>query len=159
MLEWRLKALHHWLTLKKPNWSTVKYPAIDYQDIIYFSAPKSMKDGPQSLADVDPELLRTYEKLGVPLHERERLAGVAVDAVFDSVSVGTTYKDKLAELRIIFGSFSDAVREHPDLVQQYLGTVVPYSDKILCSAKCSRVFRRLVLLHPTWPHRRSTQQS
>lgn len=133
MLEWRLKAFHHWLTLKKPNWSTVKYPAIDYQDIIYFSAPKSMKDGPQSLADVDPELLRTYEKLGVPLHERERLAGVAVDAVFDSVSVGTTYKDKLAELGIIFGSFSDAVREHPDLVQQYLGSVVPYSDNFFAA--------------------------
>jgi len=133
MLEWRLKAFRHWLTLKEPSWSTVKYPAIDYQDIIYFSAPKSMQDGPKSLDEVDPELLRTYEKLGVPLHERERLAGVAVDAVFDSVSVGTTYKHKLAELGIIFGSFSDAVREHPDLVQQYLGSVVPYSDNFFAA--------------------------
>ncbi len=133
MLEWRLKAFRHWLTLKEPTWSTVKYPAIDYQDIIYYSAPKSMKDGPKSLADVDPELLRTYEKLGVPLHERERLAGVAVDAVFDSVSVGTTYKDKLSALGIIFGSFSDAVREHPELVRQYLGSVVPYADNFFAA--------------------------
>ncbi|MEO7399639.1 MAG: Fe-S cluster assembly protein SufB [Polaromonas sp.] len=133
MLEWRLKAFRHWLTLKEPSWSTVKYPAIDYQDIIYYSAPKSMKDGPKSLADVDPELLRTYEKLGVPLHERERLAGVAVDAVFDSVSVGTTYKDKLSALGIIFGSFSDAVREHPELVRQYLGSVVPYADNFFAA--------------------------
>jgi Fe-S cluster assembly protein SufB len=133
MLEWRLKAFRHWLTMEEPSWSTVKYPVIDYQDIIYYSAPKSMKDGPKSLDEVDPELLRTYEKLGVPLHERERLAGVAVDAVFDSVSVGTTYKDKLAELGIIFGSFSDAVREHPDLVQQYLGSVVPHSDNFFAA--------------------------
>lgn len=128
MLEWRLKAFRHWLTMTEPDWSTARYPAIDYQDIIYYSAPKSMKDRPKSLADVDPELLRTYEKLGVPLKEREMLAGVAVDAVFDSVSVGTTFKDKLGELGIIFGSFSDAVREHPDLVQQYLGSVVSYTD-------------------------------
>jgi Fe-S cluster assembly protein SufB len=128
MLEWRLKAYRHWLTMTEPNWSTARYPAIDYQDIIYYSAPKSMKDRPQSLAEVDPELLRTYEKLGVPLHERELLAGVAVDAVFDSVSVGTTFKKKLGELGIIFGSFSDAVREHPELVQRYLGSVVPYTD-------------------------------
>lgn len=133
MLEWRLKAFHHWMTMKEPVWSTVKYPLINYQDIIYYSAPKSMKDGPQSLDDVDPELLRTYEKLGVPLHERERLAGVAVDAVFDSVSVGTTYKSKLAELGIIFGSFSDAVREHPDLVRQHLGSVVPYGDNFFAA--------------------------
>jgi Fe-S cluster assembly protein SufB len=133
MLEWRLKALRHWLTMKEPDWSTARYPAIDYQDIIYYSAPKSLKDRPKSLADVDPELLRTYEKLGVPLKEREMLAGVAVDAVFDSVSVGTTFKDKLAELGIIFGSFSDAVQEHPDLVQQYLGSVVPYTDNFFAS--------------------------
>lgn len=133
MLEWRLKAFRHWLTLKEPSWSTVKYPTIDYQDIIYYSAPKSVKDGPKSLADVDPELLRTYEKLGVPLQERERLAGVAVDAVFDSVSVGTTYKDKLSELGIIFGSFSDAAREHPELVRQYLGSVVPYADNFFAA--------------------------
>ena len=133
MLEWRLKAFRHWLTMAEPAWSTVKYPPIDYQDIIYYSAPKSMKDRPQSLDEVDPELLRTYEKLGVPLHERERLAGVAVDAVFDSVSVGTTYKDKLAELGIIFCSFSEAVREHPGLVQQYLGSVVPHSDNFFAA--------------------------
>ncbi len=128
MLEWRLKAYRHWLTMTEPDWSTARYPKIDYQDIIYYSAPKSLKDRPQSLDDVDPELLRTYEKLGVPLHEREMLAGVAVDAVFDSVSVGTTFKKKLAELGIIFGAFSDAVREHPELVRQYLGSVVPYTD-------------------------------
>ena len=133
MLEWRLKAFRHWLTLTEPSWSTARYPAIDYQDIIYYSAPKSMKDGPKSLDQVDPELLRTYEKLGIPLREREMLAGVAVDAVFDSVSVGTTFKDKLAELGIIFGSFSDAVREHPDLVQQYLGSVVPYTDNFFAA--------------------------
>jgi Fe-S cluster assembly protein SufB len=133
MLEWRLKAYRHWLTMSEPKWSTARYPAVDYQDIIYYSAPKSMQDRPQSLADVDPELLRTYEKLGVPLKEREMLAGVAVDAVFDSVSVGTTFKDKLAELGIIFGSFSDAVREHPDLVQQYLGSVVPYTDNFFAA--------------------------
>ena len=133
MLAWRLKAFRHWLTMTEPTWSTVKYPPIDYQDIIYYSAPTSLKDRPKSLDEVDPELLRTYEKLGVPLHERERLAGVAVDAVFDSVSVGTTYKDKLAELGIIFCSFSEAVREHPELVQQYLGSVVPYSDNFFAA--------------------------
>ncbi len=133
MLEWRLKAYRHWLTMTEPNWQMAKYPPIDYQDIIYYSAPKSLKDRPKSLDEVDPELLRTYEKLGVPLHERERLAGVAVDAVFDSVSVGTTYKDKLAELGIIFCSFSEAVQEHPDLVQKYLGSVVPSSDNFFAA--------------------------
>ena len=133
MLEWRLKAFRHWLTMTEPDWSTARYPKNDYQDIIYYSAPKSLKDRPKSLADVDPELLRTYEKLGVPLKEREMLAGVAVDAVFDSVSVGTTFKDKLGELGIIFGSFSDAVQEHPDLVQQYLGSVVPYTDNFFAA--------------------------
>jgi Fe-S cluster assembly protein SufB len=128
MLEWRLKAFRHWLTMTEPHWSSAKYPRIDYQDIIYYSAPKSLNDRPKSLDEVDPELLRTYEKLGVPLKEREMLAGVAVDAVFDSVSVGTTFKEKLNQLGIIFGSFSDAVREHPDLVQEYLGSVVPYTD-------------------------------
>ncbi len=133
MLEWRLKAFRHWLTLEEPDWQKAKYPKIDYQDIIYYAAPKSMKEAPRSLDEVDPELLRTYEKLGVPLHERARLAGVAVDAVFDSVSVGTTYKDKLAELGIIFCAFSEAVREHPDLVQEYLGSVVPYSDNFFAA--------------------------
>ncbi|MDQ3259735.1 MAG: Fe-S cluster assembly protein SufB [Pseudomonadota bacterium] len=128
LLEWRLKAYRHWLTLTPPTWSHVHYPPIDFQEIIYYSAPKSQKDGPKSLDDVDPELLRTYEKLGIPLQERAILAGVAVDAVFDSVSVATTFKDKLAEKGIIFGSFSDAVKTHPDLVKQYLGAVVPYQD-------------------------------
>ncbi|HEY7944673.1 MAG TPA: Fe-S cluster assembly protein SufB [Casimicrobiaceae bacterium] len=128
MLEWRLKALRHWLTMTEPNWANLRHPPIDFQDIIYYSAPKSRKPGPSSLDEVDPELLRVYEKLGVPLKEREMLSGVAVDAVFDSVSVGTTFKAKLAELGIIFGSFSEAVQEHPDLVRQYLGSVVPYTD-------------------------------
>ena len=128
LLEWRLKAYRHWLTLTPPTWPHVHYPAIDFQEIIYYSAPKSQKDGPKSLDDVDPELLKTYEKLGIPLQERAILAGVAVDAVFDSVSVATTFKDKLAEKGIIFGSFSEAVKTHPDLVKQYLGTVVPYQD-------------------------------
>ncbi|CAB1370956.1 Fe-S cluster assembly protein SufB [Denitratisoma oestradiolicum] len=128
MLAWRLQAYRHWLTLTEPRWSTVEHPPIDYQDISYYAAPRSQTDGPRSLADVDPELLRTYEKLGVPLQERELLAGVAVDAVFDSVSVATTYKEKLAGLGIIFCSFSEAVQEHPELVRQYLGSVVPYTD-------------------------------
>ncbi len=133
MLEWRLAAFRHWLTMTEPNWATVRHPPIDYQDIIYYSAPKSQKDGPKSLDDVDPELLRVYEKLGVPLKEREMLAGVAVDAVFDSVSVGTTFKAKLGELGIIFCSFSEAVQEHPDLVKQYLGSVVPYTDNFFAA--------------------------
>ena len=133
MLEWRLAAYRHWLTLSEPGWSTVRHPPINYQGISYYSAPNSRKNGPQSLADVDPELLRTYEKLGVPLQERELLAGVAVDAVFDSISVATTFKDKLAELGIIFCSFSEAVREHPELVRQYLGSVVPYTDNFFAT--------------------------
>ena len=128
LLQWRLAAYRHWLTLEPPTWSSVSHPPIDFQDISYYSAPKSQSDGPKSLAEVDPELLRTYERLGVPLHERELLAGVAVDAVFDSVSVATTFKAQLAELGIVFGSFSDAVREHPELVRRYLGSVVPYAD-------------------------------
>jgi Fe-S cluster assembly protein SufB len=133
MLEWRLNAYRHWLTMTEPDWAHVHHSPIDYQDISYYSAPKSQKDGPKSLDEVDPELLRVYEKLGVPLKERERLAGVAVDAVFDSVSVGTTFKTKLAELGIIFGSFSEAVKEHPDLVQEYLGSVVPYTDNFFAA--------------------------
>ena len=128
MLEWRLKAFRHWLTMKEPAWPHVHYPPIDYQGSVYYSAPKKKGDGPRSLDEVDPKLLETYEKLGIPLKERERLAGVAVDAVFDSVSVGTTFKKQLAEKGIIFCSFSDAVREHPNLVKKYLGTVVPYTD-------------------------------
>lgn len=128
MLAWRLKAFRHWQTLKTPEWSSVHYPPIDYQIISYYSAPKKKGDGPKSLDEVDPELLRTYKKLGIPLQEQELLAGVAVDAVFDSVSVATTFKAKLAEKGIIFCPFSEAVHEHPDLLQQYLGTVVPYRD-------------------------------
>jgi len=128
MLEWRLQAYRRWLTMTEPAWAQVKYPPIDFQDIVYYSAPKKKTDGPKSLDEVDPELLRTYEKLGVPLHERARLAGVAVDAVFDSVSVATTFKKQLGEHGIIFCSFSEAVKEHPELVQQYLGSVVPQGD-------------------------------
>ncbi len=120
LLEWRLKAFRHWQTMEEPRWPNVKYPPIDYQAIVYYSAPKQNKPL-KSLDEVDPELLRTYEKLGIPLREQEWLAGVAVDAVFDSVSVATTFKEKLKELGIIFCSFSEAVREHPDLVRKYLG--------------------------------------
>jgi len=127
LLQWRLRSYRHWLTMKEPTWAKVHYPPIDYQNIIYFSAPKQ-RAGPASLDDVDPELLKTYEKLGIPLREREALAGIAVDAVFDSVSVATTFKEKLAEMGIIFCSFSEAVREHPELVQRYLGSVVPATD-------------------------------
>jgi Fe-S cluster assembly protein SufB len=125
---WRLKAYRHWLTLPVPTWQFVKYPPIDFQDITYYSAPKQKGDAPKSLDEVDPKLLETYEKLGIPLRERGRLAGVAVDAVFDSVSVGTTYREQLAEKGIIFCSFSEAVKEHPELVKKYLGSVVPYTD-------------------------------
>ncbi|HZC00913.1 MAG TPA: Fe-S cluster assembly protein SufB, partial [Gammaproteobacteria bacterium] len=122
LLEWRLAALRHWLTMTEPKWATVQHPPIDYQAISYYSAPRSKNDGPKSLDEVDPKLLETYEKLGIPLRERELLAGVAVDAVFDSVSVATTFKEKLAEAGVIFCSFSEAVQRHPDLVRQYLGT-------------------------------------
>ncbi|MCH7931339.1 MAG: Fe-S cluster assembly protein SufB [Proteobacteria bacterium] len=132
LLEWRLKAYRHWLTMAEPNWARVGYPPIDYQDAYYYSAPK-MQDRPKSLDEVDPELLRTYEKLGIPLKEQEMLAGVAVDAVFDSVSVATTFKEKLAGIGVIFGSFSEAVQEHPDLVRKYLGSVVPYADNFFAT--------------------------
>ncbi len=133
LLEWRLKAYRHWLTMTEPTWQNVHYPPIDYQSIIYYAAPKSKNSGPQTLADVDPELMKTYEKLGIPLHERGALAGVAVDAVFDSVSVATTFKARLNEMGVLFCSFSEAVREHPDLVQKYLGSVVPYSDNFFAT--------------------------
>jgi Fe-S cluster assembly protein SufB len=133
MLEWRLKAYRHWLKMVEPTWAKVKYPPIDYQSIIYFSAPKSSKDAPKSLDEIDPELLRTYEKLGIPLQEQKMLAGVAVDAVFDSVSVATTFKEKLADLGIIFCAFSEAVQEHPELVQKYLGSVVPSTDNFFAA--------------------------
>lgn len=128
VLESRLKAYRHWLTLEEPTWAKVHYPPIDYQDMTYYSGPKQDKDGPKSLADVDPELLATYEKLGIPLQEQETLGGVAVDAIFDSISVGTTYREILAKRGIIFCSFSEAVREHPELIKKYLGSVVPYTD-------------------------------
>jgi len=133
LLEWRLKAFRHWQTLTEPTWANVTYEPIDYQSISYFSAPKSDADRPKSLDEVDPELLRTYEKLGIPLKEQEMLAGVAVDAVFDSVSVATTFKGKLADMGIIFCSFSEAVQEHPELVKKYLGTVVPYRDNFFAA--------------------------
>ena len=128
LLEWRLKAYRYWLTMKEPVWPNVHYPKIDYQNIIYYSAPKQKTDGPKSLDEVDPKLIETYKKLGIPLREQERLAGVAVDAVFDSVSVATTFKGKLGEMGIVFCSFSDAVKEHPELIKKYLGSVVPYTD-------------------------------
>ncbi len=133
MLEWRLSAYRHWLQMKEPAWPNVHYPKIDYQAISYYAAPKSSKDAPKSLDEVDPKLLETYEKLGIPLREREKLAGIAVDAVFDSVSVATTFKDKLKEVGVIFCSFSEAVKEHPDLVRKYLGTVVPVSDNFFAA--------------------------
>lgn len=126
LLQWRLKAYHHWLTLEEPHWAIAQYPKLDFQQYSYFSAPK--KPEYQNLDEVDPELLRMYAKLGIPLDEQKRLAGVAVDAVFDSVSVATTFKDKLSEMGIVFCSFSEAVHTHPELIQQYLGSVVPYND-------------------------------
>ncbi len=133
MTQWRLNAYRAWLTMTEPTWPNVHYPKIDYQAISYFSAPKSDSDRPKSLDEVDPKLLETYEKLGIPLQERAILAGMAVDAVFDSVSVATTFKAKLGELGIIFCSFSEAVREHPDLVQKYLGSVVPQKDNFFAA--------------------------
>jgi Fe-S cluster assembly protein SufB len=133
MTQWRLKAYRHWLTLKEPTWANVRYSPIDYQAISYYSAPRQNKNAPKSLDEVDPKLLETYEKLGVPLHERAKLAGVAVDAVFDSVSVATTFKAKLSEAGVIFCSFSEAVRDHPDLVRKHLGSVVPITDNFFAT--------------------------
>ena len=133
LTEWRLKAYRHWLTMAEPEWSHVHYTPIDYQSISYFASPKNQDDAPKSLDEVDPKLLETYEKLGIPLHERAKLAGVAVDAVFDSVSVATTFKEKLADVGVIFCSFSEAVRNHPALVKKYLGTVVPQRDNFFAA--------------------------
>jgi len=133
MLKWRLDAYRQWKKMKEPKWAFINYPEIDYQDIVYYSAPKKRTDGPNSLDEVDPALLETYNKLGIPLEEQEILAGVAVDAVFDSVSVATTFKDKLADDGIIFCSMSEAIREHPELIRKYLGSVVPYSDNFFAS--------------------------
>ena len=133
LLDWRLKAYRHWLTMTEPKWAKVHHDRIDYQQISYYSAPKQDKDAPKSLDEVDPKLLETYEKLGIPLHERAKLAGVAVDAVFDSVSVATTFKKKLAEAGVVFSSFSDAVQTHPELIEEYLGSVVPYRDNFFAT--------------------------
>ncbi len=133
MLDWRLRAYQHWLSMKEPNWANVHHPAIDYQDITYYSAPKSDKDRPKSLDEIDPKLLATYSKLGIPLEEQKVLAGIAVDAVFDSVSVATTFREALAEKGVIFCSFSEAVQQHPELVQRYLGSVVPYTDNFFAT--------------------------
>src|SRR5512133_2370636 len=133
MLDWRLRALRHWHTMQNPDWAHLRIAPIDYQSISYYSAPKAKTDGPKSLDEVDPKLLATYEKLGVPLHERARLAGVAVDAVFDSVSVATTFKEKLGKAGVIFCSFSDAVQNHPELIERYLGSVVPYTDNFFAT--------------------------
>ncbi|WP_204104876.1 MULTISPECIES: Fe-S cluster assembly protein SufB [Spirulina sp. CCY15215] len=133
MLEFRLKAYRHWLEMEEPNWAHVGYNPIDYQNIIYYSAPKQSKEKLNSLDDVDPALLETFEKLGIPLSEQKRLGNVAVDAIFDSVSIGTTFKEKLAEDGVIFCSISEALQEHPDLVQKYLGTVVPSGDNFFAS--------------------------
>ena len=126
LLDWRLKAFEHWLKMSEPEWSNLKYPKIDFQDICYYSAPKKKKL--KSLDEVDPELLKTYDKLGIPLDEQKMLSGVAVDAVFDSVSVATTFKDNLKKAGVIFCSFSEAVKNHPNIVKKYLGQVVPYTD-------------------------------
>jgi Fe-S cluster assembly protein SufB len=133
LLEWRLRAYRHWLTMEEPRWANVHYPPIDYQSIVYYAAPKSLADRPKSLVEVDPKLLEVYAKLGIPLAEQERLAGVAVDAVFDSVSVATTFQEKLASQGIVFCSFSEAVRNHPDLVRRYLGSVVPPTDNFFAA--------------------------
>ncbi len=133
LLEWRLRAYRHWLTMAQPNWTKLRIAPIDYNEISYYSAPKSKSDGPKSLDEVDPKLLETYEKLGIPLAERAILAGVAVDAVFDSVSVATTFKDRLAKEGVVFCSFSEAVQTRPDLVEQYLGTAVPYTDNFFAT--------------------------
>ncbi|MEJ2084970.1 MAG: Fe-S cluster assembly protein SufB [Acidobacteriota bacterium] len=133
MLEWRLKAYRHWLSMEEPTWANIKYEPIDYQSISYYSAPKSKSDGPKSLDEVDPEILRTYEKLGIPLAEQKMLAGVAVDAVFDSVSVATTFRERLADAGVIFCPISEAIRDHSELVQKYLGTVVPAGDNFFAA--------------------------
>jgi Fe-S cluster assembly protein SufB len=137
LLDWRLKSYRHWLEMKDPAWAKVKHPPIDFQDAYYYSAPKSDADRPKSLDEIDPEILETYKKLGIPLHEQEMLAGVAVDAVFDSVSVATTFKKKLEEFGVIFCPISEAVRDHPELVQKYLGSVVPYSDNFYATLNCA----------------------
>jgi Fe-S cluster assembly protein SufB len=133
MLNWRLKAYRHWLTLKEPHWPNFQYGPIDYQALSYYSAPKQKPSGPSKIEDVDPELIKTFDRLGIPLTEQKRLTGVAVDAIFDSVSVGTTHQAELAKVGVIFCSMSEAIAHHPDLVQKYLGSVVPYSDNFFAA--------------------------
>ena len=133
LLEWRLTAYRHWLTMQEPKWAFVNYPNIDFQDAYYYAAPKNDENKPQSLEEVDPKLLETYEKLGIPLAEQAVLAGVAVDAVFDSVSVATTFKEKLTDAGVVFCPISEAVQTHPELVKKYLGTVIPYTDNFYAS--------------------------
>ncbi|MBM5788160.1 MAG: Fe-S cluster assembly protein SufB, partial [Pelagibacterales bacterium] len=128
MLEWRMKAFEKLKTMKEPDWQKPKYPNIDYQDIYYFSKPKSFKEGIKSLDEIDPEIKKTYDKLGIPLGEQKKLSGIAVDAVFDSVSIGTTFKQKLEDIGVIFCSISEAIQKYPDLVKKYLGTVIPITD-------------------------------
>ena len=142
MLNWRLKAFNRLKSLKEPNWQKPKYPKINYQELYYYSAPKSFKDKPKSIDDVDPKLIETYKKLGIPLEEQKRLSGVAVDAVFDSVSVATTFKGELEKLGIVFCSISEAIQKHPELVKKYLGTVIPITDhyKILILQSLRRFF-------------------
>jgi Fe-S cluster assembly protein SufB len=133
LLEYRLKAYRHWLTLKEPDWAYVSYPKIDYQDLFYYSAPKSVAEKPKSLDELDPELLATFERLGIPLTEQERISGVAIDAVFDSVSLGTTHKEVLDRAGVVFCSISEAVKTHPEIVRKYLGTVVPHTDNFFAA--------------------------
>jgi len=137
LLAWRLRAYEYWRTMREPRWAHLRYPTIDFGAISYYSAPKPKANAPKSLDEVDPKLLETYAKLGVPLHERARLAGVAVDAVFDSVSVATTFKSRLAEAGVIFCPFSEAVQSHPELVERYLGSVVPYTDNFYATLNCA----------------------
>lgn len=143
LLQWRLAALEHWHSMAHPQWGQLRIEPVDFQALSYYSAPKSHKDGLKSLAEVDPKLLETYEKLGVPLHERARLAGVAVDAVFDSVSVGTTFREQLEAVGVLFCSFSHAVEHHPELIERYLGSVVPVADNFMprSTRRCSPTAR------------------
>ena len=149
MLDWRLKAFDRLKVSKEPNWQKPKYPKINYQDLYYYSAPKSMKDKPKSLDEVDSKLIETYNKLGIPLNEQKKLSGVAVDAVFDSVSVATTFKDELTKKGIIFCPISEAIQKHPDLVKKYLGSVIPISDHYFCYSKFSCFYRWFFCLYTT----------
>ena len=135
LLEWRLKAYHQWLEMKEPEWAHVHFPKIDYQEVSYYSAPKSMEDRPKSLDEIDPELLAVYDKLGIPLQEQMALAGIAVDAVFDSVSLGTTFKAKLEEAGVIFMPISEAVHKHPELIKKYMGQCSATTRQLFCSVK------------------------